>query len=61
MKTLQQISDLGFPLAIKQKGKKNFEVHYGKQIKKFNDWKPAFEEFGYCLAHALELNGVLDR
>ena len=59
MKTLFAI-DNGYIL-IEQSSNKNFRVTYGKQIKTFNNWESAFKEFGECVAHYLECEGVLSR
>ena len=59
MKTLFAI-DNGYIL-IEQSSKKNFRVTYGKQIKTFDNWESAFKEFGECVAHHLECEGILSR
>jgi hypothetical protein len=62
MKTILTISEgLDFPVSIAQSGKRNFVVTYGKQISTFDNWKSAFEDFGYCVAHSLECAGNLIR
>ena len=62
MKTILIVSNgLDTPVSIVQKGKRKFVVTYGLQVKPFDNWKSAFEEFGYCVAHSLECSGMLVR
>lgn len=62
MKTIYQLTDTEWPLSIQQKGKFLFVVQYGQDVPRvFNNWKEAFAEFGYCLAHSLECQSKLVR
>ena len=59
MKLLYSIED-GY-IKIEQSSKREFRVTYGLQVKSFDNWKSAFEDFGYCLAHYLECESKLKR
>lgn len=48
-------------IKIEQSSKRNFRVSYGSQVREFNNWRAAFEDFGYCLAHYLECESKLSR
>lgn len=62
MKTILIVSNgLDAPVSIAQKGKRKFQVTYGLQVKTFDNWQPAFENFGYCVAHSLECASMLVR
>jgi hypothetical protein len=59
MKLLYSIEN-GY-IKIEQTSKRNFQTTYGLQVKTFDNWQSAFENFGYCLAHHLECESILSR
>lgn len=49
-----------FTVQLMQRGKDNFTVTYGKQVKEGLDYGKAALELGACIMHALACDGLLD-
>lgn len=47
-------------VTLQQRGKDNFAVRYGKQVKTELNYSRAAAEFGACLMHQLACDGKLD-
>ena len=62
MITCLVLSDIGYPIVLKQSesGKKLFTVTYGLQITKDLSYSEACTELGQCILHALACESKLD-
>jgi hypothetical protein len=50
-----------WPIELRAQAAHRYSVQYGQQLKSNLGWKEAAEEFGYCLFHRLECDGLIDR
>jgi hypothetical protein len=50
----------GFTIELRQRGKDNFTVQYGKQVKSDLNYGQAARELGAAMMHALACEGKLD-
>lgn len=51
---------LAFDLTLYKEGRSTFSVVYGEQTKAHLSYAEAAKEFGECMMHALQCQGVLD-
>lgn len=54
------LTDLAFPVTVKQDSRRRFSVIYGLQEKHGLSYSAAAKEFGLCVFHALACDGKLD-
>lgn len=60
MKTCFQIEIGGMLITLKQRGRDNFTVQYGKQIEHNLTYGETVDELGSCIMHALACDRKLD-
>lgn len=60
MKTCYEIKDLAYPIVLKQRGRDNFTLVYGKQIRAHLSYAEAGCELGLAVMHALACESKID-
>lgn len=60
MKSCLKLDTLAFPIELLQRGKDNFTVIYGKQVRVGLNYEDAGKELGLSIMHALACDGRLD-
>lgn len=53
-------AEFGFNISLHQRGRDNFKVVYGKQVKENLTYGQAARELGSCLMHAMSCEGRVD-
>jgi hypothetical protein len=61
---LVEVNQIDSPIKVELVGvgrNQQYEVTYGLQTTIHHDWKSAAENLGYCIFHALECVGKIER
>jgi hypothetical protein len=60
MKQCFRLTTLEFPIYLNQKGRDNFQVVYGDEVKENLTYDHAANALGAAIMHALSCQGMLD-